>query len=777
RLAKLRQATVKDSGRLAEYLCSRGLSGRVPAALRLHPALDYFNDEREQVGTYPAMLAKVVDAAGYVVAAHRTYLDPIGPGKADVPSPKKLTTPTVDGATSGAAVRLFEPAYVLALAEGIETALAVHEATGTPTWSTVSAGGLEAVQVPAAVRRVELWADLDESGRGREAAEKAAARLTAEGRDVRVLTPPRLHEDGATGTDWLDVLVELGPEALTAAQAAAEQWQPPAAEGADAPAIGRVSTSDRLVALGRQRFEFGVSTEGEPFGVPREGPRIARMLRGQGGSLRADLAAGYLDAVGKVPNQSALADAVQTLEGLALRAERVPLHVRFAAHDGATWLDLGDEAGHAVRVSADGWTVEETAPVLFRRTALTGLLPVPVPGDLGRLRDFLNVTDEGWALLVGCLVSTYHPAIPHPVLVLTGEQGSGKTSAARQYIDLVDPSPAPLRTAPRDIGEWVTVAAGSAVVGLDNVSVIPAWLSDALCRAVTGDGFPRRQLYTDSELVVSAFRRAVVLNGIDLGALSGDLVDRACFVDLQRISYERRRLDAELARDFAAARPALLGGLLDLVAATLRYLPHVRLEGYPRMADHAKVLAALDMAADLGALPAFLRVAGRAFEEAVEGDAVAAAVHRLVAECGSWAGELAELLDLLTERLAKPDRPPKAWPADAARLSGRLKRAAPALRAVGVAVELDQDEATRHRTASVYQAEKVPKTACLPCEACSEQAEQAEIRTFSARIAAATVDPVENVSLPSLESQAAFRGQPAGDEAATAEDGCLSWTA
>jgi len=524
------------------------------------------------------------------------------------------------------------------------------------------------------------------------------------------------------------------------------------------PVGAKRSAADRLVDLGRQRYTFGQSAEGEPYAVAKCGPRLVRLLRGQGGSLRSELSAAYLEEHGKSPAQAALTDAVCTLEGLAQREPQERLHVRFAAAGDALYVDLGDATGRAVKVSADGWEIDPAPPVLFRRSALTGALPPPVPGDLGEWRRFLNVTDEAWALLAGCLVSTLYPDIPHPILALTGEQGSAKTTTARQYIDLCDPSTAPLRAAPRDIGEWVTVAAGSAVVGLDNVSFIPAWLSDALCRAVTGDGFPRRALYTDGEIVVTAFRRCIMLNGIELGALSADLVDRAAFVELQRIPAERRRLDSDLARDFAAARPALFGGLLDLVAATMRHLPSVRLAGYPRMADHAKVLAALDRVTDYGALPAFLAVSGRAFQEAVEGDQVAAAVVRLMADRPKWSGELADLLDLLTDTLPRPERPPKKWPADAARLSGRLRRAAPALRAVGFGVELGQDEDTRHRTATIWR-ERSPKTARLPCEPAEKQAEQSK----QADLPALSCDMAEHECgdlLSSRESQSAFHGEP-----------------
>lgn len=83
-------------------------------------------------------------------------------------------------------------------------------------------------------------------------------------------------------------------------------------------------------------------------------------------------------------------------------------------------------------------------------------------------------------------------------------------------------------------------------MALDNVSVIAPWFSDALCRAVTGDAMPRRRLYTDSDAVILRFRRAIVLNGIDLGAMRGDLADRVLLIELERITKEKRREDKRL---------------------------------------------------------------------------------------------------------------------------------------------------------------------------------------------------------------------------------------
>ncbi|MHB9150481.1 MAG: DUF3631 domain-containing protein [Thermoleophilia bacterium] len=256
-------ATTKDTGRVSEYLRYRGLSGDAPPALRLHPALDYFEPDPDGpkkmrlVGTYPAMVALVQNVDGDNVNLHRTYLDKEGPGKAPVPAAKKLCTPVREGATTGAAIHLAEPSSdVLALTEGIETGLAVQEATGLAVWACVSAGGLEAGQLPPTVRRVYIWADRDESGRGLKAAEKAATRFTAEGREVLVLIPPRLHEEGAKGTDWLDVLNAQGATVLQEAHKAAQLWTPEmvAQEPVDDDVLFEAEL-DRLASLSTLAYE------------------------------------------------------------------------------------------------------------------------------------------------------------------------------------------------------------------------------------------------------------------------------------------------------------------------------------------------------------------------------------------------------------------------------------------------------------------------------------------------------------------------------------------
>ena len=173
-------------------------------------------------------------------------------------------------------------------------------------------------------------------------------------------------------------------------------------------------------------------------------------------------------------------------------------------------------------------------------------LPEPVrDGDgLARLGELLNTDEEHFRLLTAWIVACFIPDLPHPILTFRGEQGTGKSYAAKMVIGIIDPSGAPKRTAPRDIKSWATQAFNSWALCLDNVSIIADWLSDALCRAVTGDGIVDRALYSDDDVVVLEFRRVLAMTTIDAGALAGDLAERLLTIELHTIPDRERREEA-----------------------------------------------------------------------------------------------------------------------------------------------------------------------------------------------------------------------------------------
>jgi hypothetical protein len=461
----------------------------------------------------------------------------------------------------------------------------------------------------------------------------------------------------------------------------------------ESDAGNKISAATTLVAIANRIYEFGVSEAGETFAVPREGPKVVQLLRGGKTSLRSQLARLYFAETAKAAPQQALADALLVLEGAAQDTRPQVLHLRVAHHDDATWLDLGDPSGRAVCITENGWTVEPSAPVLFKRTSLTGILPDPRPGgSLDNLWSLLNVSAEDRPLVAAWLAAVMHPGIPHPILSLAGEQGSGKSTAEKVLVSVLDPSPVPLRKPPRDVENWVTAASGSWVVGIDNISSIQDWFSDALCRAVTGDGDVRRRLYTDGDIQVFSFRRCLILNGIDLGAVRGDLADRLLAVNLSLIPDDRRLTESGMLPRWNAAHGEILGAVLDLVARVARVIPSVDLVMKPRMADFAVVVAAVDQVLGTAGFERFMEKQGELATDSLTADAFVQAI----ASVDEFIGSAAELFS----DIPKPEKLPHGWPVNARAVTKLLRRQAPVMRKAGWHVQ--DDGARNHRNVAVW---------------------------------------------------------------------------
>jgi hypothetical protein len=209
-------------------------------------------------------------------------------------------------------------------------------------------------------------------------------------------------------------------------------------------------------------------------------------------------------------------------------------------------------------------------------------------GHLDDLRRFLNVSDDSdFALVKAWLANCFRSAGPFPLLVLLGEQGSGKSSTARVLKTLIDPGAAPIRSEPREVRDLMIGARGNWLLAFDNLSYLPPSLSDALCRLATGGGFATRTLYSDEEETIFEASRPVILNGITDFVSRADLLERSVLIRHPPIPEDHRRLESAMWADFKAAHPALLGAVFDRVSAGLRERRSIRLERLPRMADFA----------------------------------------------------------------------------------------------------------------------------------------------------------------------------------------------
>jgi hypothetical protein len=529
--------------------------------------------------------------------------------------------------------------------------------------------------------------DLDDVGRkGAAAAVKA---LRAGGMEAKAYQLPAELGEGGDVDDLHRRTGSALREALLALPVLEEVPSdlPPASAGGDHDNKKQDQTqSATLVRLSAQA-EYFHTPEGEAYAlIPLEGHRETWRVKSP--TFRRWLRKLFFDAHDKPPSHQAVQDALGVIEAAAqFDGIECQVFTRVAAFGGAVYLDLANDRWEAVEITAAGWCVRADPPVRFRRT--TGMLPIPTPvsgGSLTELRPFLNVGDEAsWRLTVGWLVAALSPTSPYPVLILQGEQGSAKSFTARLLRALIDPSTVPLCSPPRDEHDLVISATNAWVMAYDNLSGLPAWLSDGFCRLSTGGGLRTRQLYTDDEEALFGATRPLILNGIEDVATKSDLLDRSIIVKLLRI--EKYRVEKELLPEFEAARPRILGALLDAVAAALRNLPTTRIEALPRMADAALWVTAAEPALPWppgGFLDSYTGNRNEATEIALDADPLAAPVLQLMENRETWEGKATELLSALEDYLG--EKPPKGWPANASKLSGGLRRLAPSLRAAGIEV-------------------------------------------------------------------------------------------
>lgn len=408
---------------------------------------------------------------------------------------------------------------------------------------------------------VVIVADRDDAGV--KHARRVTAALAGVASSVAVVQPAR----GKDVTDHIEAGLAL--EQLEPLEAGGEEPSP--------PPRGKTQAAATLVALMGETELFHTSVE-QPFVtfvVQRH--RETWPLRSK--RFKTWLSSKFWERDGKIPSSNARNDALTVLEGLALHGSpRRDVHVRVGGDDVAIYLDLGNDDWEIVRIDRDGWRIDRAAPVRFRRSG--GMLPLPRPergGSVDDLRPFVNVDDEGWILFASWLVSCLRPQGPFPVLDLLGEQGAAKSTSARVARSLVDPHRAALQTAPRELRDFMVTTTNSWVVALDNLSGLPPWLSDALCRLSTGGGLLVRELYTDADEVIFDAQRPVVLTGITELATRSDLLDRALMIALPRIQDEDRLPEEVFWDRFDRVKPRILGALL----------------GRSRGRDHRRVPAAL----------------------------------------------------------------------------------------------------------------------------------------------------------------------------------------
>ena len=559
---------------------------------------------------------------------------------------------------------------------------------------TTSMNGAKAAQLsdwtPLKGREVVVWPDNDPDGQ-RYARKVAALVLTAGASSARIV---RLPEGLPPHWDLADPVPDgVDVEKLVAdAEPAALDEEELDAEGEKGGRKQSLSSGDRLFRWASDQTDLYCDGDDAYADVRMDGHRETLAIHSKG--LERWLRRLFLERTGRVATREALNLAQDNLDAQAARAGQRRVYQRTATLGHRLYIDLSDDSRRAVEIDSEGWRVRSDPPeVRFRRSKTARPLPEPVKGDsrmgLSILRGFLNMDEADFVLCVAWLLASLRDTGPYPLLVLTGEQGSAKSTVAKLLRSLVDPARPPTTGMPRNERDAAIATRNRHVLAYDNLSGLPTWFSDTLCRLSTGEGFATRALYTNDEEVVIEASRPVILTGIENPSVRGDLAERSITIRLAPIADADRRTESELMEAFKKAVPIIFGALLDGLSEGLRRYGEVQLERLPRMADFCKWAVACE-----GAywppgtfLASYGDAQASATEDVLEASPVGQKLRQWLEVSPTFDGTATELLDRLNEHI-QDGQSPRGWPATGSVMGKQLTRLAPSLRKLGITAEL-----------------------------------------------------------------------------------------
>ena len=668
------------------YLHSRGLPfERLP---------EFFREYRTSDGKI-ILLVKLINEKGEICGFQRIFLTEDGrkapEGKKAWPGSKLKGAFALIGVEPEELGRV----EILGVAEGPETGLAVHLATGWPVLVAISAPNLPMIRYPQQAK-ILFFADRDKSEAGEREARKAVKKLRKRGQKAVYVLPPGQIPEGSKSLDFLDVYVSEGPEVI---RKLAEKALRECEEALNkTKKRGRPSKSDLLLRLLEDEGIFLFHDQYQQSWVRVRINDHYENLPLESSLFRDFLAHLLWRKTGETISQDILKNAIAVLSARArFEGPQLPLFYRAARHEDALWIDLGSGDFSAIKVGPEGWRIVPSAkvPVIFRRYPHMSALPTPRPGnEFSVLREILPIGQDDWLLLSTWILTVLIPDIARPWVLFVGAQGAGKTLAAEVLRALLDPSESSSLVFPSNTEALVQILAQNFLPLFDNVRSIPSWGADILCQAITSGHFSRRRLYTDDETVHFSFLRTFVVTSIGIPSIQPDLLDRCLIFEIQRIPEEERLPKRQLWQRFEEIKAAVFSQILDGLAYVLRRAPEIEKERktFPRLADwFCCGLAAAE----------FLGFGQEAFEkilknnlkkqhlEIIENDPVALVLCRFLEEnFGFFEGTPSELFKSCI-KIAKETEGLilQSLPRTAHHFSRKLRSLAPVFRQVGISLE------------------------------------------------------------------------------------------
>lgn len=321
---------------------------------------------------------------------------------------------------------------------------------------------------------------------------------------------------------------------------------------------------------------------------------VRKIVKIHSGELKKYLSATYYRKYQSSVNSNVLKEVVEALEARAFHdGIKYQTYCRVANLKNKIYIDLCNDARQCIEIDTVGFRILNQSPVMFERKSGMISLPIPKDGNIIKLKEFINIHDEQFPLIIAWIIGALRGSPPFPILIVEGMQGSGKSTLTEILRKIIDPSEVSLRGVIRDERDLVVSAKSCYMIVMDNISKLSYEVTDRLCQISTGGGFSKRKLYSDADEMLVKVQNPVMLNGIGFLPDRPDLLERSILIELSPLTGKWNSKD-KLMQHFEESLPEILGGIYALLSVGLRELPNIRLDAYPRMADFALFISAAE---------------------------------------------------------------------------------------------------------------------------------------------------------------------------------------
>ena len=357
--------------------------------------------------------------------------------------------------------------------------------------------------------------------------------------------------------------------------------------------IEKTTKLKKLVKLAHNNAYFFKDPDSRAFAKIKKGEHREELYPLKSSSFEDWLSAIIFKDSGEVAMSKLKSDATEFLEGeTKFSGKTHEAGLRAMGNEEYIEIDLGDKGWNSIYITKDNWRIRKHKKYFYRNNSMKAL-PVPSRDQLDKdwAGNIFNFSGNSQSMLImGWLIGCFMPEGPKPMLVIQGEQGSGKSLLASILRSLVDPVKADKTSLPRSERDLYVQAQNNYVLSFDNQRTLHKRHSDWLCRMVTGGGYSTRRLYTNNEEEVFSATRPIILNGITQIADQPDLIDRSIFINIPVIDKNTRKPEKELLNSMNSLNPMILGKICSALSAILRNKKK-EYDHLPRMADSAKFVS------------------------------------------------------------------------------------------------------------------------------------------------------------------------------------------